>query len=67
MGALKFAGKKALGLVLCGAGIFFGVVFWIGGAFSPGSQPWSSIIAIVVFLAGVIFGIYFWRSADREV
>ena len=67
MGALRFAGRKALGIVLVGAGLFFGMLFWIGGIFARTAGPWPFIISIIVLLAGLIFGIYFWRSADREV
>jgi hypothetical protein len=67
MGALAYAGRKALGIVLLGLGVFFGMVFGLMAMFMPGYYPIALIIGFVVFIAGAIFGTYFLRSANRHL
>ena len=67
MGALKFAAKKILGIILTGVGILFGVAFWIGGLANEETRTYTTIIGLVILVLGIVFGMYFWRSADRHV
>ena len=65
MGALQFAGRKLVGIVLVGIGVLVGVSVMFSGGLSQNAVV--SVIGLVIILAGIVFGLYFWKSADRHV